>query len=297
MTQQQKQAIYRAIQSQEHPVAQAARDWLQRTHQGLRTYVDPAWDSLLRNDPSAAFWELFLAASLRSAAHDLIPKLESRGPDLGVVVQPGLNLSIEAASAEAGDPATNDDHVPELPPGIASRVPHDLIALRIVQALSRKDKAIARYRAQRLIGEFDPVVIAINGWEATNWRGDSNPSYVERACLGVGGFVYEVERRGGIVARFLESKRSIRRASGAERSTTFFADPENPRSHISAVIFATNQICGHTGLSGERLGSELVILHNPRAAKLLPDDFLRVGHSIRVVTDPDGRSFVERRNL
>lgn len=297
------EAIFRTIRTQRHPIVAAARIWLQRTYRGhqdaaaLKPYLDPAWRALLRADPNAAFWELFLAASLQSVGYQLLRKPRSEGPDLCIQLQDTRHAWIEAVSAEAGDPESNKDHVPEPPSGIASLVPHDKIVLRIVQVLSKKDKAISRYRDAGLIGPIDPIVIAINGWHATHWRSDSNPSYVERACLGVGGLVYEVDRGRGVVGRFLESRPSIQRESGAKRPTTFFADPDNARTHISAVMFATNQICGHTGLSDERLGSELLILHNPRAANPLPDDFPRVGRCLRVVTDQIGQAFVERRDL
>jgi hypothetical protein len=234
------------------------------------------------------FWELFLAAVIRAAGYRLRGKSQPTGPDLAFELPDRSVAWIEAVAPGPGNRERNADYVPELPSGVASKVPTDKIVLRITGALAAKYKAVRHYRASSQIGGLDPVVIAVNGHYAANWRSDSQPSFIERACFGAGALTLEIDRGGKVVDRFLAWQPTLQRSSGAFCETTFFANVEERRPEVSAVVFGLNDIVNNTGVTGERLGSELTTVHNPFAENPLPLGFLGVGCSITAEADAQG---------
>lgn len=240
------------------------------------------------------FWELFLAATIRAAGYRLWRKRQPDGPDLAFEFAENSVAWIEAVAPGPGDPERNPDYVPELPMDVVSEVPTNKIVLRITGALATKYHVIRNYRRSGQLGAHDPVVIAINGHHATNWRGDGHPSFIERACFGAGSLTLGINRQGQVVDRFLASQSTLRRSSGAVCKTTFFADRDEPRTEISAVVFGLNDIVNNTGVVGQRLGSELITVHNPFAANRLPLGFLGTGRSVTADFDALGAIVLTR---
>lgn len=252
---------------------------------GLRSFVDPAWRAGFRRNPHEFFWELFLADVFRRNGATLVPKAQSEGPDLGIALPGNGRCWIEATAPSPGNSNSNRDRVPEMPFGVMSQVPTDKIVLRLSRALSTKYDKIIDYRSRGLIAQDDPVVIALNGQLAANWRGDTNPSFVERVCFGIGGLTLEVDRNGRVLARFLAHAPSVTRASGKAWSTAFFNEAGRPRPEVSAVLFAMNDVANNTLVRGEAPGSELILVHNPLARLPLPSGLLETGQSVRAEGD------------
>lgn len=231
------------LRTSRHPVASAARRWVSRMYRGsgntpgLRPCLDPNWRRKLATETHSMFWELFLAATIRHAGYELRQKRQQSGPDLAFEMPDRGVVWIEAVAPGPGDRERNRDHVPELPTGVASEVPTEKIVLRITGALAAKYEAIRSYRASGQIGPRDPVVIAVNGHRAANWRGDSHPSLIERACFGAGPVTLEIDHRGKVANRFLAWQPTLQRSSGAVCATTFFADRDERRTEVSAVVF------------------------------------------------------------
>jgi len=215
------------------------------------------------------FWEMYLAAALMRAAR-LVPRCEwtirGRGPDLQMA-QP--KTWIEAV---APGPGTGPDAVTDGPPGVARDVPDDAIKLRLLTAISEKVEKVEKYVRDGTINAFEPCVIAVNTGLAERTRGDLDVPRIVRCLLPFGHEVIEIDRNDGrVVGRWHDYRPAVAKLSGATVATTGFETPAWPR--IGAVVHSSVD-----AFNGPQvIGSDFVIVHNPRAENPLPHGVLRLG--------------------
>ena len=247
--------------------------------EGLEQILDPAWPRTARDDTLAAFWELYVAASIHDRGHRLINVGPKGTPDVCVHAS-GQRIWIEAVCPRPGDPRRNKDAVPDFPPpGEASYFPMEQVMLRVTSALGDKLKQYKRRIANCRVCQNDIYVVAVNGLWAAHGRFGNGPEVALRAVFGLGpsGVLLDgktLQRRG----TFIEDRPELRRVGGAT-ALGFFRQSPDETAGISAIIYDERPACVPPDTSS--LGSGFYTLHNPTARVPLPDDFPGIGTHLR----------------
>lgn len=246
---------------------------------GLDGKLDPAWPRTARSDPEAAFWELYVAASLRDRGNCLMSVSGKGLPDVCANAS-GHRVWVEAVCPRPGNLNENKDTVPDFPaPGVASQFPMEQVVLRVNSVLRDKLKQYKHRIAKRRICPRDAYVIAVNGLWAAHGRVCNGPEVAQRAVFGLGpcGVLLDretLEPRG----TFIEDRPVRHRAGGAE-VLGFFRQPNTETEGISAIIYDERPIYVPPGTSP--LGCGFFTLHNPTARVPLPADFPGIGTQLR----------------
>ena len=209
-------------------------------------------------DFRACFWEMYLGVLLREF-HPGVTAPQN-GPDF--TIRKDTTTFVEATTASRGNGV---DAVPDISVGSDDddSVPTNECILRVTSSL--RTKAFEENHPIQHAAE-GPYVIAINLLFPEAWVGDSTPLSAQ-ATLGVGNLLFSMSGNDG---GFTNHNPSIRKQYGGDVITTAFQDPHY--DHVSALLVA-----GVNPFSSTYYSPAMEFLHNPRATKPLPREWLPVG--------------------
>jgi hypothetical protein len=223
--------------------------------------------------PEERYWEMYLGCALLDMGMSL--RRSDPGPDLLIEHEFG-RIWIEAIAPTAGD-TNSADRVPDLIPinegGSAQTVPVEKIILRYTAALEEKRSKFRAYREKGLVSNDDTCVIAISGAHLAprGGYGDTIP-YIVRAVLPFGNQYVSLDKKTlEIVGSGYTLQENIKKASGTAIPTTAFLNGDYDA--IAAVIFGPSGI----GNTPQRLGIDLITVHNTRSKHRLPLGYLNRG--------------------
>lgn len=246
-----------------------------------RAFVESLWEEchpyldndLVQKAKAAyhpAFWELYVAHTLRRHGVDLVRRSDRQpavdGPDL---LASDPRVWVEAVAPGPGD---GPDAVPRAPPGVVSTVPDDQIILRYRSVIRDKAQQIQRHHDRRWIRDDDPVVVAINGGLIPSaWLELTIPRIV-RAVFPIGHERYHVGTESmEVVDHSFEYRAFVKKRQGAEVPVDYFTHEES--AGVSAVLAS----CVDEINRPEVAGVGIILVHNPLARVPLPRGWLPCG--------------------
>lgn len=225
----------------------------------------PFADRQCRNDAKAHFhqrtWEIYLGAIPRMHGFEL-HKIGDEGPEFYVEIG-GMKVWLEAIAPGPGE-LDKADSVPPLQFGrlIAQDVPEEKIILRFTQALKEKLTKYETARRKGIISAKDGYIVAINGWAATNFRGEEFLPHIIKAVLAVGPLTVMFSQKR--VESFYQRRLDVKKENLSSVPTKAFLSPEYVG--ISGLLYSSTDIVNVR----EPFGSEIFFLHNPLAKNPIP---------------------------
>ena len=259
----------------------------------FKELAQPNFEKRFSQNFRACFWEMYLGLLLRAYYPEL--KVLKSGPDFCIPWKVSQTF-VEAASASRGEGA---DRVPDI--SVRSddddSVPFNKCILRVTAALKEKK---SQANNAECFAKKGPYVIAVNLPFPEAWLGGPTPLSA-RATLGVGEHFLPMGDNDGRDGGFTNLIESIQKTS-EERVGTMAFYPDCDRSdcdHVSALLVASVNpwsTCYYNPL--------MELLHNPRATKTLPREWLPVGteywfegNSLRNSDHGNPTEAIARKNL
>ncbi len=189
-------------------------------------------------------------------------------PNRGKAARPDIKATknnkvvwFEAIAPTPGNPG-GADAVPERAGGfVVADVPVEQIIMRYTAAIAEKKRKYDEYEAKGVIGPDEACLIAVSG--GAIWQSQSGVlPYILSAVLPIGDMYVTIPKRsGGVTDTGFHYRPAVTKKSGVEVSSdVFFQD--DFRS-ISGVVFSEWSI----GNSPDKLGSDLLTIHNPRTTR------------------------------
>lgn len=217
------------------------------------------------------FWEMYLTYTLIEAGRNPLPKVQEKGPDICVEEQDTL-IWVEAIASERGEKG-KPDSVPQLEIGIPAKIPEANIIFRFTNAFDEKFKKYKNYLSDDTIVSTDAYIIAINGGQIpySSIADDGIPRIV-KTVFAIGDYTKTVNIDtletidGGI-----QNRSNLLKRSGSPVFTKFFLD-ENHKG-VSGLLFSNISILNRP----EKLGNDVILIHNPLATNRIPDGWLKMG--------------------
>jgi len=236
------------------------------------------------------FWEMYLGVGLLDRHLPLVPRVnrDESGPDFLVDAASGA-FWIEAIAPDGG---IGPDRVVDMTGvGGCHDVPNDQISLRLLHALREKSKQIDRWMASGVVGNNDPVVVAINDTNIPHAHTDFTPPRIVRVLFGCGMPAIDIDRQTGKFGReYLTQQDSISKQSGTGVDTGAFARGELRR--VSSVIFSS--INPWSKLNGD--GPDFLHIANPNALAPIAPGWLHkcIDYSMESGAETDRIRWTER---
>lgn len=257
--------IYEALRAPDHPNSIRAREYFDELWNIAAPFLSVDLRTNARAQFQQVFWEVYLAATLRTLGKRLVPRANrgprSGGPDL---LQLDPEVFYEAIVVSSG---TGPDAVVEAAPLVARDVPDAEISLRLTSGLSDKRAAYTRYRQTSMVSPGVPFVIAINAGAVPSASRETTLPRIVRTVFPFGHEVLHFDpatwRR---IGRSYTYRSALAKRSGASVPTSFFAD--DLARGISAILYS----CVDPFNWPPGLGQDFVLVHNPQAANVLPRD-------------------------
>lgn len=221
----------------------------------------------------------FTVALLRAGLPIECPK---PGPDV-LLKMDGERIWIDATCATAGEEGLRDT-VPQRPPaGAVWSPPHNLLALRVSNALSAKAAKFREYVERRIVPAGDVMAVAINVY-AVPYAYENMQDIMLRSLYGVGMPTVTVSRdTGEVVSRDREQVVAIPKASGKLVDVATLLNGSVP--HISAVLGSR---CNAVNLP-QRLGDDFISHPSPAATKKWTTGTIKLGAEWMIVAEePNG---------
>lgn len=282
---------YRNLFSAPTARAKAARDECEELWRGFHNLADKDFVDRFPFEFQQRWFEMYLGAGLRDANLDVsAPK---PGPDFCITVA-GRPIYIEAIVPEAGSPF-NPDHVPE--PAytyadggpIASRVPHDLITLRLAGAFHKKAGVYNRYRVNEHVSDNAACIVAINVREIPHAWADSQEYWI-RALYGVGDRFVSFDRDGSAAVEGRQHREMLRGSDGHAVSVAALLSTDY--AHVSGVIGSS----ASTGNLRGPLGDDFALMPHALATSPYPAGFIARGIELKLNPTEAGAWSVETRD-
>jgi hypothetical protein len=289
-----REATYESLRLD--PEEKEIRELMESLWQEYNPYADSDFPVRMRNrDFQACFWEMYLGCSLIHQGVQIEPRSVRRryagssdkGPDFKIVAP--SRIWVEAIAPGAG---TTEDAVPVARPGVVHAVPDAEVKLRYLSAIRDKAKKRLRNIQDGLVARTDPYIVAVNSGKIPHVP-DLDPPRIVRAVLGLGLPEVTMDLRSGALSgwRFQAQSEISKRSSrsvGDPVSSRVFLDSEHPEQAdyvgydgVSAVLSSemTPFNCCEPWFDRSKflIGDDYCILHNPRAANLLPRGSLKLG--------------------
>ncbi len=268
------------------------RGYLQCRLHAFRPWADAHFQTELKRDFFARFWEMLVATELVAQGFSI--SSSNKGPDV-CLHHAGGKIWIEATAARQGGVPKNQ--VPEVqyvslsdPPHPAQEVPHAAIKLRYTSRLDDKRQVCADYLADGIIAPQDPFVIALHAGILPFTKVERDlPRIVE--CLFALGDTYitvNVET-DELLERGVTQRWTLKNRNDAEIRHDLFLQEEY--RCISAILFSS--------IMPHELGNNPVfqtLVHNPFAHAPLERGLIPVSREYYVedgqlmCTPPEGQA-------
>jgi hypothetical protein len=262
--------IYNIIRDRQEPYPMWIKSFMEDLWQKYKPYADRHFKQQMQVDLDSRFWEMYLACTLLENSIHL--SSSDVGPDILIEHDNG-RIWVEAIAPTSGAD-TNPDRVPEMKPGVATRVPDNEIVLRYRAAIREKyDNKYKTYVANGLILPTDAYIIAINSCKIDTAIMETDTPRIIKAVFPIGDLQVTIDTKTGIVTDTgYQLRFRIKRARGSEVRTDLFINPEY--ANLSGVLYS------HVSIRKipEKMGEDFVFVHNPLAINnQLPHGFLKVG--------------------
>lgn len=272
---------YQNICSADHPINQEIKIFCEGLWNKFEVYADSHFLTQIRRNFYERYWEMYLTSSLIDWNFQV--QSPRHGPD--ILIEDGNNrIWIEAVASGNGDPILNLDVIPEIETGIAQLVPEEKIILRLRSSVENKSAKYHDYIRDSIIRDTEPYIIAINGSKLNFMSRTDDIPYIVKSILPIGDYSYNFASE----TTSISYRDTIRRVGGADVSTNVFLD-DNYR-HISAILYSNT----HAGRFDEEIGSDYLLIHNPKAINPLPADIIQKGKVIRIDTNQNNNTFTYR---
>jgi hypothetical protein len=274
---------YNIIRDRQEPYPMQIKSFMEELWLKYQPYADRHFKQQMQVDLDSRFWEMYLACTL---LENSIPLSSADvGPDILIEHDNG-RIWIEAIAPTSGAD-TNPDRVPEMKPGVASRVPDDEIVLRYRAAIREKyDNKYRQYVEGGLITPTDAYVIAINSCKIRTSIMETDTPRILKAVFPIGNLQVTIDKKTGVVIDTgYQLRFKIRRVRGAEVRTDLFLNPVY--ANLSGVLYS--HVSVGTYPFTKQMGEDFVFLHNPLATKnRIPHGFLKVGREYIPTEDNGG---------
>jgi hypothetical protein len=234
----------------------------------FQAHADADFQSELRREFDARYWEMYLTTSLIVAGYAVTcPKPE--GPDVGILYK-GQRIWFEATAPTSGKPGAPDS-IGEVGEG---QVPEEKIILRYLNSISTKYKQYATWLKKGIVSDKDVFVIAINPRAIPFDSHDSDPPRILQA-----GFT--ADKPYAIVNR--ETMKGV--GVGYHFRNKILKAPkgkENRQAEVPTGAFQSAEYAGLSALLCSRvdaanrpgeMGDDFQLAPNPHASVPLPDGF------------------------
>lgn len=271
--------VYNHIRDSDWPQKKAAKEFVENLWATYEPYADYNFPDQIQRNFHARFWEMYLTCTLLDQGFKLnCPK---PGPD--ILISGNRKIWIEAVAPTAGDPS-KPDSVPEAKfeesaqfmSSRGQRVPDEQIILRYRSAIAEKfDHLYTEYVANGIDSNHDSYVVALNGQRVGFSQHDVYPPRILRSLFPIGHeeVIAELDANETmkIVGNRFQFRPEIKKASGADVSTSIFLSPDY--ENLSAVLFSSVDVVNRPG----RMGQDFILVHNPLAKNPLPNGFFKLG--------------------
>ena len=252
-----------------HYRRQETKQWLEDLWSQYQEYADR---NFLKEVKGAYFsqrmWEMYLACVLLEKGISLIPKGE-KGPDIQIK-KDGKSIWIEAVVPQSGE---GRDAVPGLVYGVVSDYPEEQILLRATNSLYEKLKAYKKWRQDNIIQDGDTCIIAINLGSMSHPTLDPGIPLILKCLFAVGYLTIPI-KEGEKREPFWSERKEIYKKSGSAVGMNLFEDEE---SSIINVVIASNDKIINSPKKKEKMGSNFIIVRNPKTMNPLPKDIFNFG--------------------
>ena len=231
---------YRILWNPPNPRVARVREQCEELWRDFSDLADSNFIDRFPHELHRRWFEMYLGASLRRAGLNVTaPK---PGPDFRVIVE-GRPIYIEAIAPTAGDPLHPDAvrepvYLDAKGKPLAAQVPHDQITFRLATAFRQKADAFDRYRRDRIVGDNDACMIAINLRAIYHAFADPEEFWF-RALYGVGNRFVMIDRAGGATMAGRDHRPLLQRTGGAYEDVAPLLRPEHA------------DICGVLGSSAD----------------------------------------------
>ncbi len=237
-------------------------------------YADNHFLSQIKRNFYNRYWEMYLTVTILEWGYTI--ESNSEGPD--VLIKNKMNkIWIEAVTSGNGD---TKDSVPKVKMNITQVIPEEQMILRLRNSIEEKSKVYKKYIKDLIIEDKEPFVIALNGAKL-NFMTDDDIPYILKALLPIGNY-YSNFKNETLSIGFRDK---IVKKNGAEISTNIFFDDKY--KHISAILYSNVNAYDFD----KDLGSDFILIHNPKAINPLPIDILKKGKIITIDMNKENNTF------
>ena len=251
----------------DNPQLLGERERIENLWHRYKPFADANFETEIRNDFYARFWEMYLACFLLDSGHELLKASQrpanGAGPDICIRSE-NPKIWIEAVTPKSGE---GQNQV--LPPRIseAEYVDEHKIILRYTSSIDDKKRKFISYKGKGIVQDTDICIIALNGGAIPSDSGGEIP-YAVQAVLPFGPPYINVSRSTGQVVESGRTWReSIEKPTGSLVSTSSFLMDEN--AFITGLIFAR--------ISPSAGDQEISLFHNPKASTPLSHGWIKRG--------------------
>lgn len=209
-------------------------------------------------------WEMYCTVMMLDAGFKISSK--DAGPDIRIKTSTNP-VWIECTVPEVGK---GKNKVPSPTSGFFSNVPTKEMLLRIRQGLKTKHDKYLDYLKNKIVGEHDPYVIALN--RSTMDNAEFDMPLILRALFGIGDLTIEIpvpfDEKIESVKTYHAKKDSIENKNRSPVSMNFFEEPKH--AGVSAVIYTKTDVLAQPR---NHLGGDCILVRNPLATNPLPPNF------------------------
>jgi len=261
-------SLYEALRTSDHPAERSAHERIDNLWSVFEPYADDHFAQEFRLQTHSRYWEMYLTCMMLDQGRDI--ECPKPGPDILVHEDRG-KVWIEAVTASQGV-LESADRVPDVEPGVAFTYPEDQILLRYRNAIEEKTQKFTHYVKSAIVSITDACVIAVHSGGIPLTFIDHEVPDIVKAVLPLG--LEQITRRvsdGAFINSGYQYRSNITKSSGSKVATDIFLNPAY--AAISAVLFSSANISNPP----QAMGSDLILVHNPKAAVPLPSGWLGVG--------------------
>ena len=190
--------LYETIRDSLQSIGIKAKGMAELLWKEYEPYADPDFRVQIAQDFQARFWEMYLTTSLLRAGCIVVKKVDPKGPDIHILYG-NKSVWVEAVTPGSGDP-TLPDSVPPFrptPTPTVGDVPDEQLKLRILSAISDKNRKWQVYTEKGLIGLNDPYIIAVNTCKIPLGFVDRDPPRIVRCVFDIGHSYIRFNRDSG----------------------------------------------------------------------------------------------------
>lgn len=232
----------------------------EKLYEKFYPYKDDIFLSEIKKHFHQRTWEMYLTSVFLEEGFQVSSK--NSGPDIKIQHN-SKNIWIECTAPEKGK---GKDGLPSLDYDSSWHdFPEKQILLRMTNAFDKKFLAYQRY-VSTVVSDGDIFLIAMNVADLDAF--DPGIPLIMKILFGMEYLQIPIsplgKSRKNISQPFWSTRSEVQKESGAPVSVKYFENDEY--SGISAVIYSKTSVLNHS----EKIGSDCILVHNPKAKNPLP---------------------------